>query len=66
MPGVHASLIVDAARKAGAQHVTLVADMDSVPSRIAQYLAPGDLVLVLGAGNINRIVAPLLDEVRKR
>jgi len=29
-------------------------------------LAPGDLVLVLGAGNINRIVEPLLDALRRR
>jgi len=66
VPGVHSGLIVDAAQEQGAGHVALVSDMDAVPRLLAPGLEPGDLVLVLGAGNINRIAEPLLEELRKR
>lgn len=60
LPGVDAGLIVDAAHRAGALHVDLVRDMHAVPALLAGSLEPGDLVLILGAGDINRIAAPLL------
>ena len=66
VPGVDSGLIVDAAHEQGAGHVTLVKDMNAVPALLAPDLEPGDLVLVLGAGNINRIAGPLLDELRRR
>jgi len=66
MPGVHASLIVDAAKAQGSEHVTLVDEMGAAPARLAPDLERGDVVLVLGAGNINRIVDPLLEEIRNR
>lgn len=61
MPGVHAGLIVDAALEQGAHHVELISDMASVPGALAPRLREGDIVLVLGAGNINRVVSPLLE-----
>lgn len=60
MPGVDSGMLVDIARHAGHEHVELVRDMDSVPGLLAPRLQANDLVLVLGAGNINRIVTPLL------
>jgi UDP-N-acetylmuramate--alanine ligase len=68
MPGVHAGIIVDAAREleGGKGPVELISDMQDVPARLAPDLEAGDLVLVLGAGDINRICDPLLDAVRKR
>ncbi len=65
MPGVDSSIIVDAARAQGANHVSLVRDMNAVPEILAPDLEPGDVVLILGAGNINRIAGPLLSELRK-
>lgn len=65
MPGVDSGLIVDAAQRLGAHHVALVKDMNAVPALVAPDLEPGDLVLILGAGNINRIAASLLDALRK-
>ncbi|MCH7910951.1 MAG: UDP-N-acetylmuramate--L-alanine ligase, partial [Candidatus Hydrogenedentes bacterium] len=65
MPGVDSGLIVDAARADGSQRVELVEDMFAVPGRIAPELEEGDVVLVLGAGNINRIVEPLLTELSR-
>lgn len=60
MPGVDAGMIVDAAREQGAANVTLVEDMHAVPGALAPALREGDVVLVLGAGDINRICGPLL------
>jgi UDP-N-acetylmuramate--alanine ligase len=66
MPGVDSGLIVDAARQLGGGAVELVNDMHSVPAYLAPDLEPGDVVLVLGAGNINRIAGSLLTELRAR
>lgn len=66
MPGVDSSLIVDAARNSGFHQVELVNDMNDVPGHLAPELRTGDVVLVLGAGNINRICGSLLEAVRKR
>lgn len=61
LPGVDAGMIVDAAQRLGARHVELIKDMHAVPAQLAGDLSPGDVVLVLGAGDINRIAQPLLD-----
>ncbi|HOF40317.1 MAG TPA: UDP-N-acetylmuramate--L-alanine ligase, partial [Candidatus Hydrogenedentes bacterium] len=66
MPGVSSGLIVDAARAQGAQNVQLINDMFSVPGLIAGELQPDDLVLILGAGNINQLAGPLLQEIARR
>jgi UDP-N-acetylmuramate--alanine ligase len=66
IPGVDSGLIVDAAVEQGARHVSLVNDMNEVASVLAPDLEEGDLVLILGAGNINRIAQPLLAELRSR
>lgn len=66
MPGVDSTLIVDAARAAGAAHVELVSDMNAVPAFLVPQLEPGDLLLVLGAGNINAIIPALLQELGNR
>jgi UDP-N-acetylmuramate--alanine ligase len=65
MPGVDSGIIVDAAREQGSSRVELVRDMNAVPAMLAPGLEPGDLVLILGAGNINRIAQPLIEELRK-
>ncbi len=66
MPGVDAGLIVDAAREAGAAHCDLVNRMEDAPALLAPELQPGDLVLILGAGNIDQIAQPLLEALRQQ
>lgn len=66
MPGVDSGLIVNAARDKGASHVALVNDMNDVTGVLAPDLEAGDVVLVLGAGNINRIAPEILKELRQR
>ncbi|MFP6598436.1 MAG: UDP-N-acetylmuramate--L-alanine ligase [Candidatus Hydrogenedentota bacterium] len=61
LPGVDSGLIVDHARASGADHVSLVSDMNGVANALIPQLEAGDVVLVLGAGDVNRIVPSLLD-----
>jgi len=65
MPGVDSGLIVDEARRIGANHVELINDLHTVPAALAPTLGAGDVVLILGAGNINRIGQPLLDALEQ-
>lgn len=65
LPGVDSGLIVDAASELGTGRVELVNDMNAVPELLVPDLEPGDVVLILGAGNINRIAGPLLAALEK-
>ncbi len=60
MSGVNSSLIVDAARAQGVTGVELVNDMYMTPELLAKEAQPGDVILVLGAGNVDRIVPDIL------
>lgn len=61
MPGVDSGLIIDAAREQGASHVSLLEEPTAVPGAVCAQAQPGDLVLILGAGDINQIAPSLLD-----
>jgi UDP-N-acetylmuramate--alanine ligase len=63
--GVDSNLIVDSAHKQGFNNVFLVRDMYEVPEFLTKELNPGDVVLILGAGNINRIAEPLLRKIQE-
>jgi UDP-N-acetylmuramate--alanine ligase len=63
MPGVDAGLIVDAARAHGCQHVELVRAMHDTPAVLANVAREGDIILVIGAGNIDRVVPGILESL---
>lgn len=63
--GVNSDLIVDSAKEQGASQVFLVRNMYEVPDFLARQLRAGDVVLILGAGNINRIAKPLLSKIQE-
>ncbi len=63
--GVSSDLIVDSAKEHGANHVFLVRDMYEVPDFLVKHLKSGDVVLILGAGNINKIAGPLLKKIQE-
>lgn len=62
-PGVSGRLIAEAARAAGGA-VEYVADLGDVPPRLAPELKPGDLVLLLGAGDVNSLADPIAARLR--
>lgn len=61
MPDVDSGLIVDAARELSRGEVELVEDMNEVPARLNSIVEEGDAVIVLGAGDINKICTPILE-----
>ncbi|MGW0732741.1 UDP-N-acetylmuramate--L-alanine ligase [Streptomyces sp. NPDC002851] len=59
IPGITSTLIIDAARAAGAD-VTAVHDKATVPEAIAGMARPGDLVLTMGAGDVTDLGPKIL------
>ncbi|GAA1374152.1 UDP-N-acetylmuramate--L-alanine ligase [Streptomyces beijiangensis] len=59
IPGITSSLIVDAAKAAGAD-VTAVHDQAEIPDVIAGMAKPGDLVLTMGAGDVTDLGPAIL------
>ncbi|GAA2965164.1 UDP-N-acetylmuramate--L-alanine ligase [Streptomyces enissocaesilis] len=62
IPGITSTLIIDAARAAGAD-VTPVSDQAAVPDVIAGMTRPGDLVLTMGAGDVTDLGPQILDRL---
>ena len=57
-----AGLAALTADRRGADHVTYVADKAGLPSRLAEIVRPGDLLLTLGAGDIRAAGEGLLTQ----
>ncbi|MEW2115397.1 UDP-N-acetylmuramate--L-alanine ligase [Streptomyces sp. NPDC005474] len=64
IPGVTSTLIIDAARAAGAD-VTAVSDKAEVPETVAGMAKPGDLVLTMGAGDVTDLGPRILDRLAR-
>ncbi|UYB39374.1 UDP-N-acetylmuramate--L-alanine ligase [Streptomyces sp. Je 1-4] len=62
IPGVTSTLIIDAARAAGAD-VTPEGDQAAVPDVIAGMAKPGDLVLTMGAGDVTDLGPAILSRL---
>ena len=60
MPGVDSNLIVNHARDLGGTGIHLVNNFQDIPTVLLPQLNAGDVVLILGAGNINQVVDALL------
>jgi UDP-N-acetylmuramate--alanine ligase len=58
--GVTGALIAEAARRAGAKEVIYVPDRDAVATDLLGRVRPGDLVIVMGAGDIRSAGEELL------
>ena len=62
LPGVSGRSVVDAARESGHRHVEFCADWHEIPELLRDEVAPGDVVLTLGAGDIYRLAEELVGE----
>jgi UDP-N-acetylmuramate--alanine ligase len=60
IPGVDGRALADAIRAHGQRDVRFAPDLDAVPAELAATLAPGDLVITLGAGNVSALGPRLL------
>jgi UDP-N-acetylmuramate--alanine ligase len=61
IPGVTAETLLEGIRQHGHRHTLFEPDFTEIPARAAAVLAPGDVVLTLGAGNIWRTGEKLLE-----
>ncbi len=59
IPGVTGELVVEAAKKHGAEEVVYVVDKFDLPEALNDIARPGDLIITLGCGDVT-IVGPLL------
>jgi UDP-N-acetylmuramate--alanine ligase len=57
--GVDSGALVEAIQSHGLGGVELVRDKAELPERLAERVRPGDVVITLGAGDINRILGDL-------
>lgn len=64
IPGVNGGLIAEAAREAGAAHVSYAASRFAAQREAGHLLRRGDLLLTLGAGNIHEQGAALAADLR--
>jgi UDP-N-acetylmuramate--alanine ligase len=59
MPGVTSALVIDAARECGHRHVSACPDWRDAPELLEREVAPGDVVITLGAGDVYRLAEVL-------
>jgi UDP-N-acetylmuramate--alanine ligase len=56
IPGVTGERLYDEIRKFGHKNVHFEPDLKKIPRLLKQLVRAGDIVMVQGAGNINRII----------
>jgi UDP-N-acetylmuramate--alanine ligase len=64
--GVDSARIVKGLSDRGHRSVVGVTDLDSATEHLAGFVRPGDLVVTLGAGDVNRVCGALADRLRAR
>ena len=64
LPGVTAELIVVAARDAGARNVNYAPGLDALESALLERIRPGDVLVAMGAGDIDRVTRSIASQLR--
>lgn len=66
LPGVSGGALADAIAGHGHRSVEYVSDRDELAARLAAAAAPGDVILALGAGDINRVLSRVEQAINAR
>ncbi len=66
IPGVTGETVARQVRDAGSPEVFYVPGLVDLEMRLAEALAPGELVLVMGAGDVERVAYGLIDRLSDR
>ncbi|MGB9892985.1 MAG: glutamate ligase domain-containing protein, partial [Candidatus Saccharicenans sp.] len=60
IPGVNGQALFEEIQKFGHKNAQYEPLLANLPARLASILTPGDILLVLGAGNIGRIIPEII------
>jgi UDP-N-acetylmuramate--alanine ligase len=66
IPGATGKALFEEIRQFGHKHVSFEADARKIPALLAKIVGPNDMVIVLGAGNINRIIPDVIARLEER
>jgi UDP-N-acetylmuramate--alanine ligase len=66
LEGVTARKLVDGIRAMGHQDVAYAPDKDELLETLVQTARPGDLILTLGAGDLNHLAEKLVERLREK
>jgi UDP-N-acetylmuramate--alanine ligase len=66
IPGIDSGIIIQAGVQQDIHTLHLLSNMDEVPETIAAKVDDGDIVLLLGAGNINRIGSDIIQSLESK
>ncbi len=65
IPGINSEALCREIRQYGHKMVIHEPDMRAIPKRIQELAQPGDMVFVLGAGSINKIISEIIREIKE-
>ncbi len=63
--GVSGKALFEAIQQFGHKNVLYEPTLGSIPSRLMEILSPGDLLLVMGAGNVNRVIPEIIRRLQE-
>lgn len=63
IPGINGQALYEAIQEYGHKNVIYEPDMDRIPEIITRLVLPEDMILVLGAGNIPRIIPEIINRL---
>jgi UDP-N-acetylmuramate--alanine ligase len=66
LPGVTGKALFEETRRLGHRDVRFEADLKNLPGLLAEIVRPGDIVLVMGAGNVPSIIPGLVERLEAR
>ncbi len=64
--GVSGRVLCEEVEQFGHKNIFFESDMNNIPSLVKKIAEPGDMILVLGAGNINRIIPDIIKTLETR
>jgi UDP-N-acetylmuramate--alanine ligase len=66
IPGASGQALFDEIRQFGHRSAFFEPDLKQIPALLEKIAAPGDMLIVLGAGNINRIIPDIIARLEAR
>jgi len=66
IPGIDGHGLYEAVKRFGHKSVDFVPNVQDLPAKVAEIARPGDIVIFLGAGNINKVIPEFIRLLEKK